>query len=59
MKDALTFGKVAGIVTVNVKGDFDGLVRNRLLYRLLTQGWPVVKLEGAKGSVGRVAEWLD
>ncbi|KAI0994911.1 hypothetical protein K3495_g13269, partial [Podosphaera aphanis] len=32
--------KVAGVVTVDVKGAFDGVLRNRLIYRLRTQGWP-------------------
>lgn len=40
VKDLLTSGQVAGIVTVDVKGAFDGILRNRLLYRLRTQGWP-------------------
>ncbi|KAI0999197.1 hypothetical protein K3495_g8999 [Podosphaera aphanis] len=32
--------KVAGIVTVDVKGAFDRVLRNRLIYRLRTQSWP-------------------
>lgn len=32
--------KVAGIITVDVKGAFDGVLRNRLIHRLRTQGWP-------------------
>ena len=31
--------QVAGIVTVDVKGAFDGVLRNRLLLRLREQGW--------------------
>lgn len=32
--------KVAGIITTDVKGAFDGILRNRLSYRLRSQGWP-------------------
>ncbi|POS82089.1 hypothetical protein EPUL_005714, partial [Erysiphe pulchra] len=41
MKDALAAGKVAGIVSVDVKGAFDGVLQNRLIHRLRSQGWPV------------------
>ncbi|POS82575.1 hypothetical protein EPUL_004058 [Erysiphe pulchra] len=40
IKDSLALDKIAGIVTVNVKGAFDGVLRNRLLYRMRIQGWP-------------------
>lgn len=40
VKSALASGKIAGIVTVDVKGAFDGVLCNRLLFRLRTQGWP-------------------
>lgn len=32
---------VAGIVTVDVQGAFDGVLKNRLLQRLREQGWPL------------------
>lgn len=32
--------KVAGIVTVDVKGAFDGVLHGRLARRLMDQGWP-------------------
>ena len=40
VNEALRKGKIAGMVTVDVKGAFDGVLRNRLLFRLRTQGWP-------------------
>ncbi|POS81852.1 hypothetical protein EPUL_006811 [Erysiphe pulchra] len=40
VKDAISMGNVAGIATVDVKGAFDGVLRNRLLHRFRTQGWP-------------------
>ena len=39
IKNALKSGKVAGIITVDVKGAFDGVHCNRLLLRLRNQGW--------------------
>lgn len=33
-------GRVAGMVTVDVQGAFDGVLHNRLLHRLREQGWP-------------------
>lgn len=44
VKSALGSGKIAGIVTVDVKGAFDGVLCNRLLYRLRTQGWPEIMI---------------
>lgn len=32
--------EVAGIVTTDVKGVLDGVLRNRLVHRLRLQGWP-------------------
>lgn len=32
--------KVAGLTTVDVKGAFDGVLCNRLIFRLRSQGWP-------------------
>ncbi|KAI0995375.1 hypothetical protein K3495_g12807 [Podosphaera aphanis] len=41
IKDALAARNVAGMVTVNVKSALDVVLRNRLLNRLRSQGWPV------------------
>lgn len=40
IRKALLDGKVAGKATVYVKGAFDGVLCNQLLYRLCIQGWP-------------------
>ena len=40
MRRAWRNKKVAGVVTVDVKGAFDGVLRNRMIYRLRTQRWP-------------------
>ena len=37
VKEALQKGKIAGMVTADLKGVFDGVLRNRLLLRLRTQ----------------------
>ncbi|VDB91097.1 BgtTE-56094 [Blumeria graminis f. sp. tritici] len=44
--------KVAGIVTVNVQGAFDGIQKGRLCYRLRNQGWP-------SDVVGWVASFME
>lgn len=38
VKEALRKGKIAGLVTVDMKGAFDGVLRNRLLLQMRTQG---------------------
>ncbi|POS83027.1 hypothetical protein EPUL_003304 [Erysiphe pulchra] len=40
VKKAWENKNVVGIVTTDVKGAFDGILRNRLCYRLRSQGWP-------------------
>lgn len=40
MKDSLSQGKFAGIITVDVIGAFDGVPRNRLLHGMKKQGQP-------------------
>ncbi|XP_044715050.1 reverse transcriptase (RNA-dependent DNA polymerase) domain-containing protein [Hirsutella rhossiliensis] len=37
---ALTEGKVATLITMDIQGAFDTVLRNRLLLRLREQGWP-------------------
>lgn len=39
VKDAISMGNIAGIVTFDVKGAFDVVVRNKLLHRIRTKGW--------------------
>lgn len=41
VREAQDKGQVAGMVTVDVKGAFDGVLRNRLCRRLREQGWPI------------------
>lgn len=48
IRKALLDGKVAGIVTVDVKGAFDGVLCNRLLHRLRTQRWPETLVKWVK-----------
>lgn len=40
VEEAWADKKVAGVVTVDVKGAFDGILHGRLARRLLEQGWP-------------------
>ncbi|POS88416.1 hypothetical protein EPUL_000163 [Erysiphe pulchra] len=39
-RNVLEKGKVVVVIKVNVKGAFDGVLRNRLIFRLRTKGWP-------------------
>ena len=45
---ALAEGKVATLVTMDVQGAFDSVLRKRLTYRLREQGWPI-----------ELAKWVD
>ena len=38
---AIAKGKVATLVTMDIQGAFDSVLRNRLTYRLREQGWPI------------------
>lgn len=40
IEEAWAKGLVAGMLTVDVKGAFDGVLANRLIQRLREQGWP-------------------
>jgi hypothetical protein len=40
IEEAWAKGLIAGILTVDVKGAFDGVLANRLIQRLREQGWP-------------------
>lgn len=41
-------GRVAGMVTVDVQGAFDGVFHNRLVHRLREQGWPIQMIQWTK-----------
>ncbi|KAM5344599.1 hypothetical protein ACJ41O_013134 [Fusarium nematophilum] len=40
IEEAFTRGQVATVVTVDIQGAFDTVLRNRLILRLRQQGWP-------------------
>ena len=40
VEQALNQGKTATLLTLDVKGAFDGVLPGRLIYRLRAQGWP-------------------
>ncbi|OJD23222.1 DNA replication complex GINS protein psf3, partial [Blastomyces percursus] len=43
--------RLAGIITLDVKGAFDGVLRNRLVTRLREQGWPTCVTNWVKSSL--------
>lgn len=40
-EEALYYGKVATLVTMDIQGAFDTVMRNRVVLRLREQGWPL------------------
>ncbi|POS85894.1 hypothetical protein EPUL_003872 [Erysiphe pulchra] len=55
IRDAWNKRKVAGMVTVDVKGVFDGILCNRLLFRLRSQGWPICFVKWVESFTDRSA----
>ena len=45
---ALDSGKVATLVTMDIQGAFDSVLRKRLIFRLREQGWPI-----------QLVKWVD
>ena len=43
--------KVAGMITVDVKGAFDGVFPNCLIFRLRSQGWPPCLIQWIKSFI--------
>jgi hypothetical protein len=57
VEQALNQGKTASLLTLDIKGAFDGVLPGRLVYQLRAQGWPNSLVQWAASFVtGRIVQ---